>query len=370
VSSQKKKERVVVAMSGGVDSSVTAGLLVEAGYEVIGMTMQLYDRKDMATEVKGSCCSLDDVFDARRVAEALSIPFYVLNFQDAFKKIVVENLTGEYMAGRTPNPCIRCNDFMKFRLLLKRAMTLGASFMATGHYAQILHEDGMWRLKRAVDPDKDQTYFLYGMNQEQLSKVRFPLGGMTKAEVRDHARRLALPTAEKSESQDVCFIAGEKYTDFIERNVAELPGEGPILDEKGKTIGTHKGSYRYTVGQRRGLGLPGPEKRFVLGVDSEKNHVITGPESLLATSSLETNTLHWVGNPAPPDETLVAKIRYRSAGSPATVVGKEGGGAKVTFAEPVKAVTPGQTLVLYRGDEVVGGGLISGSGKRKLPMAS
>lgn len=364
------KERVVVAMSGGVDSSVTAGLLVEAGYEVIGMTMQLYDRKDMATEVKGSCCSLDDVFDARRVAEALGIPFYVLNFQDAFKKLVVENLTGEYLAGRTPNPCIRCNDFMKFRLLLKRAMTLGASFLATGHYAKITEEDGLWKLSRAVDADKDQTYFLYGMNQEQMSQVRFPLGGMTKSEVRAHARRLALPTAEKSESQDVCFIAGEKYTDFIERNVDDLPGEGDIVDEKGDVIGTHKGSYRYTVGQRRGLALAGPEKRYVLAVDPEKNVVTTGPESYLMTRSLETDKIHWVGNPASAEEPLMAKIRYRTAATLARVHVQDDGSSRVVFEEAVKAVTPGQTLVLYRGDEVVGGGLIARSGKRSLPMVS
>ena len=204
-------KRVVVAMSGGVDSSVTAGLLVEAGYEVIGMTMQLYDRKDMATPVKGSCCSLDDVFDARRVAEQLGIPFYVLNFQEAFKKIVVENLTGEYLSGRTPNPCIRCNDFMKFRLLLKRAMSLGAEFMATGHYAQIIEDEGTWRLRKAVDPDKDQTYFLYGMNQDQMSKVRFPLGGMTKAEVREHARRLGI-SPRRNRKARMCVSLREKNT--------------------------------------------------------------------------------------------------------------------------------------------------------------
>ena len=363
-------KRVVVAMSGGVDSSVTAGLLVEAGYEVIGMTMQLYDRKDMATPVKGSCCSLDDVFDARRVAEQLGIPFYVLNFQEAFKKIVVENLTGEYLSGRTPNPCIRCNDFMKFRLLLKRAMSLGAEFMATGHYAQIIEDEGTWRLRKAVDPDKDQTYFLYGMNQDQMSKVRFPLGGMTKAEVREHARRLGISTAEKSESQDVCFIAGEKYTDFIERTVEELPGTGKIVDTDGKVLGTHQGSYRYTVGQRKGLALPGPEKRYVVEVKPDENTVVVGGESDLQTTELETDTLHWVGKPAEPTEVLLAKIRYRSEPTPARIEARENGGAQVTFLEPVKAVTPGQTLVLYREDEVVGGGLIAAKKRRSLPMAS
>lgn len=356
--------RVVVAMSGGVDSSTTAALLVEQGYEVVGLTMQLYDYRQTAAgaERSGSCCSIDDVSDARSVAEHLGIPFYVVNFQEAFRKLIVDNLVEEYLGGRTPNPCVRCNEFMKFRLLLDRALALGAEFLATGHYAQIVQteETGEWKLLRGVDDSKDQSYFLYPVGQKQLSRMRFPLGGMTKAEVREHSRRLAVPTAEKRESQDVCFIAGESYRKFMERtNQEKLPGRGEVVTVDGQVIGQHDGHHRYTVGQRRGLGLPGPEKKFVVSVSPEKNRVVVGGPSDLDAIGVQVGRFRWISGQSPEvGSTVEVKIRYRSEASMARITHVEGRTATFEFSDPVRAVTPGQAAVAYRGNEVLGGGVI------------
>lgn len=354
--------RVVVAMSGGVDSSTTAALLKEAGHEVIGMTMQLYDHGDTAAKQSGTCCSLDDVHDARRVANALDIPHYVVNLQDAFRKLVVDNMVDEYRDGRTPNPCVRCNEFMKFRLLLDRALALGADYLATGHYAKIVHNPvtHLLELRRAEDSLKDQSYFLYCVDQQQLSHLLFPLGAMTKSEVRAHAQRFQLPTATKSESQDVCFIAGESYRQFMERHdAASLPGPGEIVSVAGDRLGQHHGHHRYTVGQRKGLGLARSEPLYVVGIDATKNQVTVGGQNDLLATGLKAKKLQWISGVAPArDQILSIKIRYRTPASPGYLTEQNARVGHFRFVDPVRAVTPGQTVVVYDGDTVLGGGLI------------
>lgn len=355
------RPRAVVAMSGGVDSSVAAALLLEAGWDVVGVTMQLWDHGDAPVERAGTCCSLDDVQDARRVATQLGIPFYVANFQEQFRAAVVDDLVDGYLAGRTPNPCVRCNDVMKFRLLLRRAQALGGEILATGHYARIERDEarGEWTLRRGVDLAKDQSYFVYCMDQEQLATVRFPLGGLTKDEVRAHARRFGLATAEKGESQDVCFIAGESYRGFIERHAAErLPGEGALVSVDGLSLGRHGGHHHYTVGQRKGLGVPGPEPRYVVRVDAERNRVVVGGAADLTATGLRAREVRWVGAPPPPGSPVEVKIRYRTPAAPGRLLACELGSATVQFDAPARAVTPGQTVVLYEGDRVLGGGVI------------
>lgn len=364
IGSSESRGRAVVAMSGGVDSSTTAALLLEQGYDVIGITMQLYDvnKTAMGSGRGGTCCSLDDVYDARRVAEHLGIPFYVVNFQEAFQSLIVDDLVAEYLAGRTPNPCVRCNEFMKFRLLLDRAVELGGDFLATGHYARIdqCPTTGRWRLRRGVYDAKDQSYFLYPVGQKQLERMRFPLGDMTKAEVRAHAARFNLPTAKKSESQDVCFIAGENYRQFIARTAGEkLPGQGEFVSTDGLSLGRHEGHHRFTVGQRKGIGLAAAEPRYVVRVEPEKNQVVVGSADDLFADGLRARRFRWVAGEAPAEsEPLQVKIRYRSEpieGFVRMVAARE---AEIRFSTRERAITPGQTVVLYRGDEVVGGGVI------------
>ena len=358
--SSPQRLRAVVAMSGGVDSSVTAALLREQGYDVVGITMQLYDQGDTRAQKTGTCCSLDDVHDARRVAEQLGIPFYVANFQDEFRRAVVDDLVGEYLAGRTPNPCVRCNDILKFRLLLRRAQAMGAQLLATGHYARIERDAaGEHVLRRGVDPAKDQSYFLYCVDQAQLAHLAFPVGAMTKDEVRAHAARFGLRTAEKAESQDVCFVAGESYAAFIERHADTLPGPGDIVDAAGARLGAHAGHHRYTVGQRRGLGIASPAPLYVTRIDAAANRVIVGPHDELLARGLTARAVRWVSATSPTPTTRVdVKVRYRSAPAPGTITAIGPGSLTVRFAAPVAAVTPGQTVVLYDGDRVLGGGVI------------
>ncbi|AJE02612.1 tRNA 2-thiouridine(34) synthase MnmA [Geobacter pickeringii] len=358
----KDKQRIVVAMSGGVDSSVAAALLKEEGHEVIGISMQVWDYSKFTApdgEKFGTCCSLDDIYDARRVAEQVGIPFYVVNFEEEFQRLVIDDFVDEYFRGRTPNPCVRCNERIKFALLLHKARELGADYLATGHYARIEGgEDGRLHLLRGLDPGKDQSYFLFTLTQEQLGRILFPLGGMTKPEVRQLAARYALRVAEKGESQEICFVPDNDYVRFLEeeRGAGEMAGE--IVDRAGNVLGRHEGTYRYTVGQRRGLGIAHPHPLYVVGVDAARRQVIVGPKEELLAAGLTAANVTWIAPPAAETVEATCKIRYRHHPVPCLVTVREGGRAEVRFREPEKSVTPGQAVVFYAGDEVLGGGWI------------
>ncbi len=345
--------RIVCAMSGGVDSSVAAALLHEAGHEVIGVHMKLHESSGSEA---GHCCGLDDALDARRVADRLKIPFYVMDLQTAFKEAVMDDLVNQYAAGMTPNPCVQCNGVLKFHVLLRRAMALGAEAIATGHYART--EDG--RLFAATDKDKDQSYFLHPVKADALRRSRFPLGGMSKPEVREHARRFGLVTAEKPESMEVCFIPDDDHARFVKEARPELDGAGEIVDETGKVLGRHDGYFRYTLGQRRGLGLAGGPW-FVVQIEPGTRRVVVGAESRLLAHEVEVRGANWF---QPADAVrgreLFARVRHRGALAPCTIEAEEGqpGHARVRLLAPLRAVTPGQSLVVYDGDEVVFGGLV------------
>jgi len=359
---EKSKKRVVIAMSGGVDSSVSAALLQEQGFEVIGISMQVWDYGKFAAaegEKFDTCCSLDDIHDARRVAEQLSIPFYVVNFEDEFEDLVIKDFVDEYLKGRTPNPCVRCNQWIKFELLLKKARGLGADFIATGHYARTLRDDtGRFHLLKGVDQTKDQSYFLFTLTQEQLAMTLFPLGEMTKTQVRALAARYNLRVAEKGESQEICFVPDNDYVRFIEEERGKELLSGNIVDRSGKILGRHRGTYRYTIGQRRGLGIAHPEPLHVLELNAETKEVVVGPKDALFSHGLVAANTNWI-NPAP-DAAIVAtcKIRYRHQPVSCTVKPLPCSRVEVRFAEREKSVTPGQAVVFYEGDTVLGGGWI------------
>ncbi|MDY6848151.1 MAG: tRNA 2-thiouridine(34) synthase MnmA [Geoalkalibacter sp.] len=356
------RKRIVVAMSGGVDSSVTAALLKEQGHEVIGMTMQIWDYSRFAApdgETFGTCCSLDDVHDARRVAEGLDIPFYVINFEEAFQRQVIDHFCDEYFSGRTPNPCVMCNQRLKFDLLLRRARELEADALATGHYAIIEPDaDDCFVLRKGRDQGKDQSYFLFTLTPEQMARVMFPLGGMTKEQVREHAARFDLRVAEKAESQDICFVPDGDYVRFLEeeRGAGKLNGE--IVHVCGKVLGRHRGTYRYTIGQRRGLGIAWSEPLFVTGIDVEKRQVIVGEKSHLHRDRLTVRECSW--HIDPPEKPLQAacRIRYRHREVPAQIRTLPDNRAEVVFSQPQQGITPGQAAVFYDGDRVLGGGWI------------
>ena len=359
-SSHTIANRVVVAMSGGVDSSVAALLLHGQGYGVIGVTMKLYDidQADLPEYYRG-CCTLDDVEDARAVCRILGVPHYVLNVQREFRAFVIDYFRQEYENGRTPHPCIACNDKIKFSFLAQRARMLQAAYVATGHYARI-EPDGpdRWALRRGVDADKDQSYVLFGMRQEQLAATLMPVGHYPKSEIRRLAEEAGFPNADKPDSQDICFIPTGDYREFLRQRTDEQPGD--IVDAAGNVLGTHEGIQYFTVGQRRGLGLSGGPPRFVIRLEPDTRQVVVGSEKDLYQDTLYAGPVSWVSGapPAGPVEATV-KIRYKFAEAPATVT-TVGDGALARFREPQRAITPGQAAVFYQGETVLGGGPIAG----------
>jgi len=357
-------------MSGGVVSSTAAALLKEEGYEVIGLTMHLWDQTGDGKGSFGRCCSPDDIHDARRVADQLGIPHYVVNLKKAFEEAVVNNFVEEYLKGRTPNPCIRCNDRIKFGLLLQKVEELGAEALATGHYARIERSllgphqnEKRYMLLRGKDRNKDQSYFLFTLTQEQMDKVIFPLGEKSKAEVRQQASKLGLRVAEKAESQEICFIPDDDYRRFLEaRKGKGILKPGEIVDRRGKVLGFHRGLPAYTIGQRRGLGIAAPHPYYVLALDCESNRVIAGRKDELQAGGLVAGGMNWVSFPELKGEVeALVQIRYRHPGIPAVISPLGEGKVRADFQVPQKSVTPGQAAVFYRGDEVLGGGWIERS---------
>jgi len=357
-----ESERVLVALSGGVDSSVAAALLVEAGHQVVGVWMRLHDAADRVDGGRKSCCTLDAADDARRVADQLKIPFHIQNLEREFADAVLEPFVGAYLGGETPSPCVGCNTAVKFGALVGKGSALfGCEAVATGHYARrAVSSDGLsWRLRSAVDHDKDQTYFLHGLRSEAIARARFPLGGMTKPEVREAARARGLPTAEKPESQEICFVPDGDYRSLLRARGWE-PKRGEIVDERGEVVGTHEGSAGFTVGQRRGLSVTGESPRYVSAIDPRTNRITIGRRE-----SLECRAIELTGAATPSGELPVgvvlngaARIRHRGATAPGRLVSKGGGAAILELRDPLWAPSPGQTVVLYEGETLAAGGQI------------
>lgn len=356
----RQGDRVIAAMSGGVDSSVMAALLHRAGYQVIGISMQLFDKKT-AQGSDGKCCTLDDFQDARRVAYELGFPHYVMDFEARFRETVIEGFIQGYLSGETPSPCIRCNQHLKFSALMDRAESMDAPFVATGHYAAVTHSDGCWHLRKASDPAKDQSYFLFHHTQATLARTLFPLAHLTKPEVRRLGAELGLHLAEKAESQEICFVTQDRYDTFLESEGRDPGrGEGDIRHLGGRILGRHQGYWRHTVGQRRGLGVAYAEPLYVVRLDPASNTVWVGSESDLLGRDLVARELNWVhGDPLGP-LACEARIRSRSPEAEALVIPLPDGRVKVAFAEPQRAIAAGQAVVFYRDGEVLGGGWIDG----------
>ena len=345
-------------MSGGVDSSVAAALLAEQGHDVIGLSMQLYSQGE-AGAAFGSCCTLDDLNDARRVASLIGFPHYVLNFERQFQETVISNFVHEYASGRTPLPCAHCNSDLKFSTLLERAHGLGAATVATGHYARVEQRGGRWLLKRSADRDKDQSYFLFSLTQDQLASAMFPVGSLTKPQVRREAHRLALQVAEKPDSQEICFVPDGDYASFVAKKNPAAAQAGAIVAESGQHLGTHAGIHRFTVGQRKGLGISGPAPMYVLRIDADSGEVMVGPKSSLERTTLTASGVNWVATDAPAAWLPVtAQIRHRHAPAAARVRALDDARAELEFDTPQSAITPGQAVVFYQDDVVVGGGWI------------
>ncbi len=348
--------RIVVAMSGGVDSSVAAGLLAEAGHEVVGVSMQLYD----ASRGFGSCCTIDDLHDARRVAARIGFPHYIVNFESHFHRHVQQNFVDEYARGRTPIPCAHCNSEVKFSELLTRASGYGATHLATGHYARLVRdEDGRMHLHRGFDRAKDQSYFLFSLTQTQLSQALFPVGDLAKDDVRAAATRMGLGVAGKPDSQEICFVPDDDYAGFVERQVPALSRHGAIVNQQGEALGAHGGVHRFTVGQRKGLGLSAGVPLYVVGIDAGRQEVTVGPRAALERTDFAASRVNWIAGRAP-DGAISAdvQIRHRHQAAPARVRPVEDARAEIAFTMPQSAVAPGQAAVFYEGDEVIGGGWI------------
>ncbi len=354
------KTRVVVAMSGGVDSSATAALLHAQGYEVVGVTLQLYDQGAAAAR-KGACCAGQDIYDARRVAETIGFPHYVLDYEDRFREAVMDDFADAYLRGETPIPCVRCNQTVKFRDLFATARELGADALATGHYVRRTEGAGGAELRRAADPAKDQSYFLFATTREQLNFLRFPLGGLAKAETRALAEDLGLAVADKPDSQDICFVPNGSYASVVERLRPGAADPGDIVDREGRVLGRHEGIIRFTIGQRRGLNLGGTDTPlYVIRLDPEARQVVVGPREALARPAVTVSTVNWLGEggePAP-GQSISTKIRSASVPVGAALTPLGGGRARVVFDEPQYGVAPGQAAVFYDGDRVLGGGWI------------
>ncbi len=356
----KQPLRIVVAMSGGVDSSVVAAMLADQGHEVIGITLNVWQKGMVDTRLH-ACCSLSATHDARRVADRIGIPHYSLNFREVFAREVMARFVAAYAGGRTPNPCVDCNQFVKFAAFLERAQDLEADYLATGHYARIAQDAtaGRYRLLRARDAQKDQSYVLYMLGQHQLARTLFPMGAQSKAETRDLARRYGLHVADKPDSYEICFVTSDNYRDFLESWEPGIARSGPICYKDGRVLGEHSGTINYTVGQRRGLGLTWPRPLYVIALDPDANTVYVGEQEDLYADALEAVDVHWVADEAPRAAVQVAvRTRYRMAEVEATVEAAPDGGARVVFDEPIRAVAPGQAAVFYQGDEVIGGGRI------------
>ena len=366
--------KIAVAMSGGVDSSAAAAILKDQGHELVGFTMQLWDqRRGINVDENGDplpsrCCSLDDVYDARRVAEELGFPFYVLNLERDFERDVVQPFVSSYLKGETPIPCVACNSRLKFASLDRLALSLGCEKVATGHYARVESDENTrrFRLLRGRNEQKDQSYFLWELTQEQLSRALFPLGEMSKPEARDAARQHNLiGVSEKKESQEICFVPDGDYAGFIDRYLEaenatdRLPGKGEIVDASGRVIGEHEGVHRYTVGQRRGIGIADQRPLYVISITADKNRISVGTADELLSNEFTAAGVNWISL-ADPTEPVRAdvRVRYRHTAAPATITPLRDGRARVVFDEPQRAITPGQATVFYRGDEVVGGGWI------------
>ncbi len=365
--------KIAVAMSGGVDSSAAAAILKEQGHDLVGFTMQLWNqRRGINVDENGEplpsrCCSLDDVYDARRVAEELGFPFYVLNLEKEFERDVVQPFVNSYLNGETPIPCVACNSRLKFASLDKLAVSLGCEKVATGHYARVEFDETnqRYRLLRGLDPQKDQSYFLWELTQDQLSRALFPLGELSKNDARQAARDNQLAVAEKKESQEICFVPDGDYAGFIDRYLEaeaqtdRVPAAGEIVTSSGTVLGTHTGIHRYTVGQRRGIGISQPRPLYVLKINTEENQVVVGGDEELLSNEFTAAGVNWIALDDPTEDVRAeVRVRYRHNAAAATITPSPIGRVQVTFDEPQRAITPGQATVFYRGEQVLGGGWI------------